>query len=179
MIARINISNAQGLQEGVVSCQKLTNNPNFIVPNSIVKIENNHALITIINTSDEMKSLKIPNLNVQALSKQTTMYKLAPEKIENSTENRVKILTENLRLNHLNREEKESIEKICAEFNDIFHLLSDLLTKTTATTHSIRTTSNDPIHTKLYRFPEIHKDEVYNQTNKMLEQGIIQHSMSP
>lgn len=36
-----------------------------------------------------------------------------------------------------------------------------------------------PIHSKLYRYPEIHKEEVRNQVEKMLNHGIITPSMSP
>ena len=45
--------------------------------------------------------------------------------------------------------------------------------------HNIPTSSEAPIHTKSYRFPEIHKDEVNKQIDKMIEQDIIQPSTSP
>lgn len=36
-----------------------------------------------------------------------------------------------------------------------------------------------PIFTKMYRHPQIHKQELKAQVNKMLDQGIIEPSSSP
>ncbi|KAK9702229.1 hypothetical protein QE152_g30071 [Popillia japonica] len=97
----------------------------------------------------------------------------------NSKKDRIKLLNENLRLSHLNKEESNSITHICHEFNDIFHLPNDTLTQTNATMHNIPTTDENPTHTKSYRYPQIHKDEVNKQIEKMLSQGIIRPSTSP
>ena len=48
----------------------------------------------------------------------------------------------------------------------------DKLTSTDALVHSIPTSSNQPIFTKSYRYPEIHKSEVNKQIDEMLNQGI-------
>ena len=87
-----------------------------------------------------------------------------------------------LRTNHLSNEEKTALIKICEEFSDIFYLSSDKLTFTTATEHTIPTPTIDPtrgINSKPYRIPEIHREEVQKQTEKMLHDGIIVPSSSP
>ena len=43
---------------------------------------------------------------------------------------------------------------------------------------SIPTTDNIPIVVKQYRYPSIHKEEIKQQINKLLEQDIIQPSLS-
>jgi len=95
---------------------------------------------------------------------------------------RLSELREQLRIDHLNEEERVSLVKICEEYNDIFHLSGDTLTCTTAAEHAIRTPTIDPsraITTKSQRIPEIHKEEVKRQIEQMLKDDIIQPSTSP
>ena len=59
---------------------------------------------------------------------------------------------------------------------------NDKLTCTSIIKHAIPTPNIDPhraINVKSYRIPEIHKDEVQRQREKMLADGVIQHSSSP
>lgn len=95
---------------------------------------------------------------IHPLSTQIDIFSLAPNRIENDLVNRLTNLNQTLRLNHLKEEEKESILKICKEFNDIFHL------------HFIY---DSPIHIKTYRYPQIHKI-VSKQIDKMLR-DVINH----
>jgi len=50
---------------------------------------------------------------------------------------RLKILEQNLRLDHLNPEEKYTVLKICSKYNEIFFLPSDKLTCTDVLKHEI------------------------------------------
>ena len=43
----------------------------------------------------------------------------------------------------------------------------------------IKTTDNIPVHAKQYKYPEIYKQEIQSQIDKMLGDDIIQHSYSP
>jgi len=56
-----------------------------------------------------------------------------------SIKERKENLRKQLRLEHLNREEKKAIEEICENFCDIFHLQQDTLMCTTAIVHEITT----------------------------------------
>jgi hypothetical protein len=85
--------------------------------------------------------------------------------------NRLSKLRSELRTDHLNVEERVSLIKICEEYNDVFHLLGDKLTFTTAAEHAIPTPMIDPnrgINTKPYRIPEVHNEKVKKQ-NKCYE----------
>lgn len=84
-----------------------------------------------------------------------------------------------LRLDHLNAEERDLISQLCLDFSDIFYLEGDVLTFTNEIKHSIDTQNSKPTYVKSYRYPQIHKQEVKDQINKMLSQNIIQPSNSP
>ena len=75
-------------------------------------------------------------------------------------------LRDELRTDHLNTEERVSLIKICKEY-DVFRLLGDKLTFTTAAEHTIPIPTIDPtcgINTKPYGIPEIHRDVVQKQS---------------
>lgn len=92
---------------------------------------------------------------------------------------RLDILKENLRLDHLNEEEKQSIIDLTTQYNHLFFLPGDDLGHTHLVSHTIPTSDNIPTHTKQYRYPQVHRNEIQKQVNKLLDQDIIQHSTSP
>jgi len=92
---------------------------------------------------------------------------------------RVQIIRELLRLDHLNKEESEHIDMLIQKHSDLFRLPDDKLTCTTEMSHKITTTDNLPINTKQYRFPPIHKEEINKQVKELLDNKIIRSSDSP
>lgn len=90
-----------------------------------------------------------------------------------------KDVTNLIRTNHLNEEERKKLLKLCRYYSDIMYKEGETLTFTNQIKHHINTTDDIPIYTKSYRYPYIHKVEVQSQITKMLEQGIIRHSYSP
>ncbi|XP_046612225.1 uncharacterized protein LOC124301349 [Neodiprion virginianus] len=68
---------------------------------------------------------------------------------------------------------------LAIEFNHLFFLPGDTLGHTNLISHTIPTTNDAPIHTKQYRHPRVHKDEIQKQVTKLLDQNIITHSSSP
>ena len=80
---------------------------------------------------------------------------------------------------HMNPEEKLHVQGILSKNHDLFHLPDEKLGHTNAIQHGIQTTDPMPINTKQYRFPPIHKKEIENQVQKLLDQDIIKPSMSP
>lgn len=65
-----------------------------------------------------------------------------------------------LRLEHLNSEEYENVKLLVYNYADRFYLPGERLEKTHATSHRIYTTDEISVHTKQYRFPQIHKDGI-------------------
>lgn len=179
MIMKIQIQNPLKLKQGIINRQNLNKEKTLLIPNAIVKIsDKNEALITVVNTSIEKQILKKPELPLEALPHEELIL-FAKNNEKEKIKNRIKLLSENLRVKHMNQEQKESITDICYQFQDIFHLPGDMLTKTTAATCAIKTTDDIPIHTKPYRHPQIQKEEVKKQTEKLYSQGSIIPSTSP
>lgn len=92
---------------------------------------------------------------------------------------RVQILQESLRMGHLNKEGKEHVQKLLRDHHDIFRLPNDNLKCTGNIAHKINTTDDTPINTKQYRYPPIHKEEINKQINELLDNSIIEPSISP
>ncbi|KAF0707861.1 Uncharacterized protein FWK35_00028891, partial [Aphis craccivora] len=53
-------------------------------------------------------------------------------------QNRINLLQKTLRLDHANKEERKSVENICNEYADIFHLEGDTISCTDAVQHEIK-----------------------------------------
>lgn len=83
-----------------------------------------------------------------------------------------------IQLDHLNTEEYREIKKILNKFRQLFFKEGDILTSTTNIKHEIRTTTEEQINSKLYRYPPQHEAEVRKQVREMEEQGIIRKSCS-
>lgn len=83
-----------------------------------------------------------------------------------------------LKLDHLNSEEYREIVNLVAQFESTFFKEGDKLTSTPSILHEIKTTTDNQINSKLYRYPPKHEQEVRRQIAEMEEQGIIRKSNS-
>jgi hypothetical protein len=124
------------------------------------------------------KTVNFSNLNFEPIIKANTSIQTFNKENTSQFDRENEIINQ-LRIDHLNEEEKEMITQICLDFSDIFYLEGDKLTFTSEIKHSIQTKDTKPIYTKSYRYPQVHKEEVKTQISKMLDQGIIQSSVSP
>lgn len=88
-------------------------------------------------------------------------------------------VTTELRTDHLNDDEKVKLKKTIKKHEKAFYHKGDDLSFTNHVKHNIPTENTSAIYTRIYRYPEIHKNEVDRQINEMLTQGIIQKSTSP
>ena len=85
----------------------------------------------------------------------------------------------NLRLDHLNPEEKDHILEIVREFPDNYYPPGEPLTPTHLLQHKIHTLDGVPINTIPYRFPPSQRKKVERLIYKMKTEGAIQNSKSP
>lgn len=152
-------------------------------PKALVNVENNFAITTIVNSTEKSVNLNIfEAIDIEPLNllEINCMEKMEIDNDFSITQDNVlKQNLKNIRLDHCNKEEREAIRKLCFDYRDIFYCDKLPLSFTNSITHKIKLSDETPIHTKSYRFPEVHKAEVRKQINSMLEQGIIQHSTSP
>ena len=174
-IIEIDVLN-KNISEGICPDIKITDG--VYLAKALLKINNGKALTTILNTQN--KSLKINKIKLflEPFDKPNAIL-INDCKTKVNVADRIKLLGNNLRLEHLNFEEKQSTLRICNEYHDIFHLPNDPLTYTNLLKHEIKVTDPNPIMSKIYRFPEIHKKELDRQISKMITQGIIRESVSP
>lgn len=70
-------------------------------------------------------------------------------------------------MDHLNYEQRDLITNLCLEYGDIFYIEGDQLTFTNEIKHSIETNNTRPVFTKSYWYPQVHKEEVKTQINKI------------
>jgi hypothetical protein len=150
---------------------------------SLTRAVNGGCVTSIINTRDTDVTIDLPRVDLEglALNESEGALTLTLTADSGSSARRLSTLRNQLRLEHLNAEERTSIVAICEEYNDVFHLPGDKLTCTSAIEHAIPTPTINPhraINVRQYPIPEAHKDEVQRQTEQMLADGIIQHSTS-
>ncbi|KAF0747216.1 Retrovirus-related Pol polyprotein [Aphis craccivora] len=157
-------------------------NEHIICGNVLNEIKQNQLLIAVINPTENSQDIKIPSLN--ELSHET--FEIVPIKYTKNKEvpknanNRIQPLKENLRCDHMNNEEKESIEALCSEYSDIFFLEGDTLSCTETIQHEIKMAgTNQPIFQRPYRLPYSQKKEIDKQIEQLEQDGIISPSDSP
>lgn len=168
-----NLKNQQAI------CPKLILTTKTKIPEALVQTDNQGEFITTIaNISSDPVTINpnIVNLEPFIENKIFSINNIYSDNM--STERKTRIINE-LRLNHLNQEEKDKIINLCLNYCNLFYLEGDQLTFTNKIKHEIITNNAKPIASKSYRYPQIHREEVKRQINKMLEQNIIEPSTSP
>ena len=146
----------------------------LIVHSGLYSSKQGQAYVAITNISSKPIKVKIDEpFQVEIQNFETCFPDMIP-KCKNKQD-----LFKQLRLAHLNEEERQKLIDLIRKYEEIFHLEEQKLTFTNAIKHKITTKDDIPVHSKSYRYPFCHKEEVQKQISKMLEQGIIQHSNSP
>jgi len=139
---------------GIVSSQEAK--PGVFIGSCLVEPEEYTCPISIINTTEESVEITTPLVTVDELhvNDRASILALHQAKNENyeAMQERKEKVRKQLRLEHLNREEKKAIEEICENFCDIFHLEQDTLTYTPAIAHEITTrVDSAPVNVRPYR----------------------------
>lgn len=88
-------------------------------------------------------------------------------------------ISELIRTDHLNTEEKQAVLKLCKQYYDIFYNENSDLTFTNAVKHEVRTKDDSPIYVRSFRHPHFMKEEINNQIQNLLKNNIIRPSISP
>ena len=144
--------------------------------NALVTNREGKAHMRIINSTDEDCNVVVPTIEILPFEERS--YKRC-NLTKISKENRFEEILKLLRLDHLNKEEKENVIQLIKENEDRFHLAGEILEGTDSIQHRIHTTDDIPINTRQYRYPPVHKDEINRQINELLETGVIESSSSP
>lgn len=171
ILAKLNNSNIK--EDCLVISEEIC--PGVFCANSIINAANSY--IRIINTNNE--DIVVPSCyrpNIKSL-KEYYIYKL-DEQMKTSNERLLKLKKE-LRITNEDPEVRDSLEQLCAEFNDIFTLKGDYLTENNFYKQNIELNDKKTTFIKNYRIPQTQKAEINMQIQNMLQEGIIQNSTSP
>ena len=176
LMVRLPVKGGTHVREGVT--EKLQIQEGIYLAGAITKVERGYAITSIANTTNDEVEIDEPVLELEEIETGTEGY---PQKGEGDERlNRTGEVLKRLRLEHLNKEERQHVEKTCAAYQDIFHLPGEILTSTTAVRHEIRTEPGiEPVKVKPYRLPETQKQEVGRQVEELRKGGIITESNSP
>ena len=143
---------------------------------SLTKVIDGYVITSILNTNEEEAEIQEPLVELNEVEPVQNLTGATEEK----QKDREKRILEQLRLDHLNDEEKRLLIGTCQDYQDVFYLSGDILSSTQATRHSIRVEpGTEPINTRPYRLPETQKVEVEKQVEKLLKEGVIEESNSP
>lgn len=159
------------IQQGYL--KKLDLGPGIYAGEAVFTVQENRIILPITNTTNKSTCI---NVGAVTLDEYQTAE---PEWESDPPESRKTSVEDLLRLDHLNQEEKESVLQLTRKNADRFHLPGQPLGFTNKIQHQIRTTDDEPVFTKQYRYPPIHKEEIIKQVKELEANGIIEPSNSP
>lgn len=142
-----------------------------MIPNTVVHSKN--SLIRVLNTNFEPITIKNTIKSSGNLS-DFNIYKV------NETINddeRMKLFKKKLSEKEF-RHAKRDILKLCTEFSDIFAMPDDQMSINNFYEQTIRTNDNEPVYVKNYRLPHSQKQEINTQVQKLLDNELIEPSVS-
>lgn len=174
---------SNNIKEGIIPNQELQER--VFMPNILVSNSHNTAKVPILNINAFEIEIDQPSFELIEIESKVDSHSVNflesnnESLLTNQQVDKATLLHQNLRLDHLNSEERNSILTLCERFSHIFHLPNDNLTSTKTLKHSIPTSSNIPVSSKIYRLPKVHEQEAEKQIKEMLSQNIIEESSSP
>jgi len=143
------------------------------------RVAGGHVITSILNIRDEEIEIVEPVIEMDEVGNEDVVTVASAEAIEQGR-SRDERAPEQLRMEHLNSEERKSLQRICFDYQDVFYLRSDQLSCPNAVNHSINfIPGTTPINTRHYKLPETQKQEVDKQLAKLLKGGIVEESNSP
>ena len=159
----VGMTSKREIQEGVILAASLTT------------VVEGYAMTSILNANDEEVNIQEPLVELDEID---PVWDIGYG-TEIASQDRERDIILQLRLEHMNGEERKMLEQTCLDYQDIFYLPGDRLSSTDAARHSINVEpGTEPINTRPYRLPEAQKMEVGEQA-KLLREGIIEESNSP
>lgn len=158
--------------------RKININDQIIIPSCYVHTDKNKNFkCTALNLTNDDVTIENVGIKLRPISKIETINSIDINNI-NQTD-RINQLRQQIRTDHMNNEEKETVMEIIERYPDIFHLPDDTLSSTPIIKHKIITSDELPTQSKVYRYPQVHKEEVKKQIDELLANKIIEPSFSP
>lgn len=150
--------------------------------NSVVKFINTTDKVVKLNKNFSNHCVPLNNYNIFSFSENSSVH-LNNYNVfnfsKNPTNNRKQQLSEEINLSHVETNVKNRLMKLCDKYSNLFALKTDTLTCNNFYKQQIHLNDPAPVYIKNYRTPEAHIGEINSQIDKMLNDGIIQPSISP
>jgi len=132
-------TNSKGL--GLLPKNELV--PGLFITSSLTRALNGFCVTSVLNTMETDRTVELSCVVLEGLEESESALTLTFPAVE-SSDSRLSNLRNQLRLDHLNSVERVSIVKICDEYNDIFHLPGDKLTRISTIEYAIPIQTIDP-----------------------------------
>jgi hypothetical protein len=176
-MVRLPVKGQTRIREGITEKQEILEG--VYLAGAMTRVQEGYAITSILNAHSEEVEIDEPVLEVTDVEP-GNVGDPGESDDSNRYRDRAERVLKRLRLEHLNGEERNQIEKMCSAYQDIFHLPGEVLTSTTAVRHEIRMEPGiEPVNAKPYRLPEAQKLEVRNQVEELKKGWIITESNSP
>lgn len=148
--------------------------PGVFISRTIVS--KNCPLVKIINTTSENVIVKDVKLETIPLDQ----FHICNVRPESNSENNTRYLDllKELSTDNIPTFAKNKVLELCNRFSDIFALKSDKLTVNNFYKQELKLRDNVPVYIKNYRTPKAQKAEINRQVAKMLDDRIIEPSIS-
>jgi hypothetical protein len=117
---------------------------------AITKVQAGYAITSIVNTTNEKVETDDPVLKVTEVEPETSTGSPGNDLTGCYLDRPGEVLKQ-LRLEHLNEEERKQMEKTCLDYQHIFHLPGEVMSSTTTVKHEIRLESGtEPVKARPY-----------------------------
>ena len=175
----------------VTPVQKDSISPHVLVAYSVSQAEGRNVFLRIMNTSNCDIQLQagqqigeycplidtlLPNLDEPSTANHTGSNNGPSVACTNFSQNQIKVELEAALSPSLKQDDRQILLQTLLKYSDVFH---DSLGHTDVITHKIDTGDATPIQQYPRRLPYAYREEVNRQIHEMLEQGVIQESISP
>ncbi|KAL4100717.1 hypothetical protein QTP88_020751 [Uroleucon formosanum] len=182
VIVSVEVGNEDLAEQQIILVHAQEINKKILCANVLNTIKNQEILINVMNPTEgpqTLTTLKLSNLAHEVFDI-IKINSISTNTIPENKENRIQLIKDAIKWDHMNREEKEAMEHLCNEFSDIFFLEGDKIRPTEAVIHEIKTPGvSQPIYQRSYRLPYAQKAEIDKQVDHLIQDGIISPSESP
>ncbi|MBV2113416.1 MAG: hypothetical protein KUF82_20885, partial [Candidatus Thiodiazotropha sp. (ex Ctena orbiculata)] len=169
-------------QLSILEPTKFLTNKGCFVARSLINPDDENVIMSVVNLTDH--TVKINQNSI--LGKLQEAESVFSGQSELRNENRppqelpehLRVITDNAS-DRLTMKEKQKLSDLLSQYQEIFMAPDGLLGQTDLVEHEIETENHRPIKIPPRRIPIFKRDQVDQELNKMLAQGIVEPSDSP
>ena len=170
-------------KDGFIHIPEFSPGKGLRVEDSVVPVKDYKATLCVINYLETKRTINFCDaLDTDVITEFEELYHYDPTPYMNK--NDLPYLQEenirnNLNTDGLNIEEKACIEELIRQYKHIFYVEGQPLSFTHCVKHKLNLKDKTPVYVKMYRQPIETKKEIKKQVQNLLDQDIIQNSISP